>query len=221
MRALVGILVVLVSIGLHQTIGGRSLPDKDLRVLLSTAREMNLDEDETILLLAIRLHENGAPGRECGVLYRMNGEALKPYTFWPLSLQENAALCSIKIKTIYTGKLNRDLAAFAEWYAPIGAKNDPTGLNRNWLPLVRKYIKQLKEERKMTTRCKDKGCGAEIEFVNNPKTGKKIPVEPKKVWILTDDGKMVKGKVCHFSTCPGADTFRKRTKQRPEQEGAK
>lgn len=55
--------------------------------------------------------------------------------------------------------------------------------------------------------CKDESCKAEIEFVKNPKSGKMMPVEPKRVWILTDDGQIVKGRVCHFSTCPGANKF--------------
>lgn len=61
-------------------------------------------------------------------------------------------------------------------------------------------------------KCKDERCNAEIEFEKNPKTGKMMPLEPKRVWMLTDKGEMVKGRVCHFSTCPGADKFSKARK---------
>lgn len=186
--------------------------------MLETAREMELDEQETRLLIAIRMHEAGEPGKECGVLYRLDGTPLSPYTFWPLSLQENA-LCARKIKLVYTKKFGRDLERFAAWYAPIGAANDPHGLNAHWLPLVRRNMKKLKEDFKM--RCKDPGCMAEIEFVKNPKTGKLMPVEPRKVWVFTEDGKMVKGRICHFSTCPAAEKFSRKGPKPKKEDDAK
>jgi hypothetical protein len=89
-----------------------------------------------------------------------------------------------------------------------------------------------------------KACGTGISFVRNPKTGKKIPVEPE--WLnlvpAVEGGKSfaallvngdvlararrwsghqedplpVAGRVIHFSTCPRADQFRRRaTRKEP------
>ncbi|MFF2156051.1 glucosaminidase domain-containing protein [Paenibacillus chitinolyticus] len=36
------------------------------------------------------------------------------------------------------------IEAIQKKYAPIGAKNDPTGLNKNWVPAVTKYYNALR-----------------------------------------------------------------------------
>jgi hypothetical protein len=49
----------------------------------------------------------------------------------------------VAVKTI-GGNLNRaggDLGKMATNYAPVGAKNDPQGLNKHWLPGVRQQLK--------------------------------------------------------------------------------
>jgi hypothetical protein len=119
------------------------MPEKERRILELIADEMKLNQDETDLLLAIRKIEDGKPGKECGVLYTMDGAELRPYKFWPLSLMENGCLCAVKIKRRYRGRLK----PFAAWYAPVGADNDPRGLNKDWLPMVKQYMRQLKKER--------------------------------------------------------------------------
>ena len=56
---------------------------------------------------------------------------------------------------------------------------------------------------------KCRGCGAEIEFVEIKKTGKKIPVDVAIKTIVTDAGFIMRGREAHFSTCPQAAEFRK------------
>ncbi len=53
-----------------------------------------------------------------------------------------------------------------------------------------------------------KGCGVEIDWVQTA-NGKKVPVEKKRLNVVTDQGQVVVGRVSHFSTCPMADQFRK------------
>lgn len=55
---------------------------------------------------------------------------------------------------------------------------------------------------------KCKGCGADMIFLTSIKSGKKIPVNPKLITIMTKDGYFHKGFETHFSTCPQADKFR-------------
>jgi len=54
-----------------------------------------------------------------------------------------------------------------------------------------------------------KGCGEEIEWIET-KEGKKMPVNPGKVVVVTQDGRVVTGQVPHWSTCPRAADFRKK-----------
>jgi hypothetical protein len=56
---------------------------------------------------------------------------------------------------------------------------------------------------------KCKGCGADIEFVEIKKTGKKIPVDVTIKAIVTEHGFIVRGREAHFSSCPKAAEFRK------------
>lgn len=55
---------------------------------------------------------------------------------------------------------------------------------------------------------KCRSCGADIKFIKTVK-GKAMPVEVKQIWILTEDGELVKGYLPHWSNCPGANEHRK------------
>lgn len=52
-------------------------------------------------------------------------------------------------------------------------------------------------------------CGADIIFFENPKTGKKMPVNAETVEV-GDDRLDLSHQVSHFATCPKAKEFRKR-----------
>lgn len=58
-----------------------------------------------------------------------------------------------------------------------------------------------------TVECK--GCGFPIVWITT-KDGKKMPCDPEKLTVITDNGDAVTGRVSHFSTCPAADIFRKK-----------
>lgn len=109
-------------------------PLLDRVVLLAVSREYGLRPAQQELLLAIYKAEHGAPGRELGVLVpkaqRYKGEHLR-------SLYLQAQWCAGTIKKRYRG----DLEEFARIYCPIGADNDPKGLNKNWLKNVRFFLK--------------------------------------------------------------------------------
>lgn len=79
--------------------------------------------------------------------------------------------------------------------------------------------------------CRDKECGAMIRFIENPRTGKKMPVDAEPVIvrvnsssqvIVTEDGQVVKGPSLgsvgytpHWVTCPGAAKFKSFKKPAP------
>lgn len=116
----------------------KEITTREKTILSLVAEERKLNYDEKILLFAIRSHENGKPGKECGVLsYNANyyGDG-----FVSLIIQADAATWIIR--KYYKGSLRE----FAKIYAPIGAKNDPTNLNQCWYAEVRKWMKFYKNK---------------------------------------------------------------------------
>ena len=95
-----------------------NIPDESLR------------KDFTILVNAIRKVENGGHGREYGILDKRANT---------LDLQRRwcAATCyKTWLRWQKTDKQTPYLVFLRDRYAPIGAENDPDGLNENWLRLV-------------------------------------------------------------------------------------
>ncbi len=58
------------------------------------------------------------------------------------------------------------------------------------------------------SRCK--GCDAEIDWVKNPRTGKAMPVDVRRLIVVTDAGDVVEGRLSHFATCSAAGQFRRK-----------
>jgi hypothetical protein len=122
-----------------------NLPYNEQAAILALAAKYGVDP---AALAALRLAENGRAGREFGVLsVATGGNATLPptdpgSTFW---LQGAAAATSLQ------NQMARQRAAginplddskrltyefwdtWSKRWAPQGAANDPTGLNRNWL----------------------------------------------------------------------------------------
>lgn len=111
-----------------------SLPDQELNILSYVADKYELTTEQRYLLFAIRAVEAGRPGREMGVL---DPRAMR-YTDGVVSLLVQGEWAARTIKRRYRG----DLPAFAAIYCPIGVANDPTGLNKYWLPGVRRTLKR-------------------------------------------------------------------------------
>jgi len=101
------------------------------------ADEYKLTGEKRKLLHAIRGAEQGRQGREFGVL---KSEAMRfekdPDPVKSFVTQARWAAGTIK------KRFDGDLEKFAKRWAPIGVKNDPTNLNKNWLKNVRSFLKQ-------------------------------------------------------------------------------
>lgn len=112
----------------------------DLPVILSIARKYfppveKYPVNPYALLLAIREAERGRPGFEFGVVAAKNTD-LATQTEWA---------CSIILKNLkrFRESGERDFISFlGKRYAPLGAENDPQGLNRFWVDNVRYFYKQ-------------------------------------------------------------------------------
>ena len=53
-----------------------------------------------------------------------------------------------------------------------------------------------------------KGCGKIIHWQKMP-SGANMPLEVEVITVITEDGKTVRGKITHWSTCPQAKKFKK------------
>ena len=56
------------------------------------------------------------------------------------------------------------------------------------------------------------GCGIHIEWIKT-KAGKNMPVAPAEITIVTKDGETKKGFIPHWSTCPKANSFKKKNEK--------
>lgn len=129
-RFLIVIVVVLLMVMFVEPVECKEipkLPKEEVVVIEEAAREYGLRGDAKMLLYVIRKVENGREGREFGVLHpRAINTDFRNQCQWAAGT----------IKKRYDG----DLLAFANRWCPIGAKNDPTGLNVNWYVNAKYYM---------------------------------------------------------------------------------
>ena len=142
-----GFIAVVIFAGVCYFAGPRlGVVESDLRAeseptelsVIRTAAERNGIEygsDDWYILLAIRKAENGREGLEFGV---MNPRAN--------DLDSQAGWCAasiVKNRERWDG--TGDFVAFmGRRYCPVGAENDPDGLNRHWVKNVNYWFKKLK-----------------------------------------------------------------------------
>ena len=90
------------------------------------------------IVAAIRYAENGRAGREYGILH----PRVKP------TYRSQAGWCAATVQKNYdrwvkAGRKGGFITFLGNRYCPVGAKNDPNGLNKHWIPNVKKYTKRF------------------------------------------------------------------------------
>ena len=112
----------------------------ELPTIVEAAQANDCTSDHLFtVLLAIRKAENGRPGREFGVLHPRAIDR---------SLRVQAGWCAATIRKTYDRWIKaddgRDFIEFlGDRYCPVGAANDPAGVNRHWKGNVRHWISRL------------------------------------------------------------------------------
>jgi len=98
------------------------------------------------LLAAIAMHETGngtSPAAKnknnLGGMMKRDGSGLMKFN----SIEEGIDKMASNLKRLYFDQGLTTIEQIQKKYAPINAKNDPTGLNKNWVPGVTKYYKSL------------------------------------------------------------------------------
>ena len=90
------------------------------------------------IVAAIRYAENGGKGKEYGILH----PRVKP------TYRSQAGWCAATVQKNYdrwvkAGRKGDYLVFLSKRYCPVGADNDPNGLNHHWLGNVRKLRKRF------------------------------------------------------------------------------
>jgi len=111
----------------------RILPS-DLSIVYSVANEYKLDYKQRLLLLSIRVVENGGSGIEFGVLTPSARRYAGNHSC-SFKLQAQYAAGTISKHYIYP---SYNLKAFADRWAPLNVANDQHQLNKNWYSNVSK-----------------------------------------------------------------------------------
>lgn len=107
-------------------------------IMDQVADKYKLSDEQRSLLYTVRKIENGGVGKEFGVL---TPEAMRFKDNPEMSFITQAMWAAGTIKKRYNG----DLESFSKRWAPVGAQNDPQGLNNNWLKNAKYYMNLLKE----------------------------------------------------------------------------
>ena len=95
------------------------------------------------MVAAIRFAENGGKGREYGILH----PRVKP------TYRSQAGWCAATVQKNFdrwtkAGKKGDFITFLGNRYCPVGAENDPTGLNKHWIKNVRKLFLSLQKPAK-------------------------------------------------------------------------
>ena len=95
------------------------------------------------VVAAIRFAENGRKGREYGILH----PRVKP------TYRSQAGWCAATVQKNYdrwtkAGSKGDFITFLGNRYCPVGAENDPTGLNKHWIKNVRKLFLSLQKPAK-------------------------------------------------------------------------
>jgi hypothetical protein len=96
------------------------------------------------LLAAIAMHETGngtssAVRNKNNAFGIMGSNGLKSFT----SLEESIKYAASLLKKNYIDKGLTTVEAIQKKYAPVGVANDPTGLNKNWVNGVNKFLSAI------------------------------------------------------------------------------
>jgi len=111
------------------------LPAIEIAHIQAAARAYGVDP---ALLAAIRVAEGGGPGREMGLV---NENFVRPFRArYGTAAQYYAAAANLRTArydhNLKSQRGRPDIAAIGAVWAPVGASNDPNGLNKNWVANV-------------------------------------------------------------------------------------
>ena len=100
------------------------------------------------MLAAIAMHETGNGTSNAVRSYNNPGGLMNPRTNWSTlqrygSLEQGIDAMARNLKRNYIDKGLTSIPAIGRKYAPVGAANDPRGLNQHWANGVQHYLQRI------------------------------------------------------------------------------
>ena len=117
--------------------GMSSAEENDIAIALKVAKELQLSREQRNLLMAIRCAENGGRGREYGVL------SVKAETQYDQARVTARSILNNLRRWEEAGRPGQFVEFMCRRWCPVGAQNDPSGLNRHWVKNVQYYLTSL------------------------------------------------------------------------------
>lgn len=116
-------------------------PENELKIIRKKAIENHCTGDLFYILLAIRRSESGRKGLEFGVMHpKAKNTNLETQAGWA------AATVAKNYERWHRNDCPDNFITFlGNRYCPVGANNDPQGLNRHWIKNVTYWYNKLKE----------------------------------------------------------------------------
>lgn len=142
--------MIILTLLLAQSLSYEAIEAKDGKeclVQFKDAVKVNIRPELQSLLIpvvaAIRHAENGGKGREYGILH----PRVKP------TYRSQAGWCAATVQKNYDRWIASDsklefITFLGHRYCPVGADNDPDGLNKHWITNVQHHLYKLVEEEK-------------------------------------------------------------------------
>lgn len=114
--------------------------EEEYTAVIMAGQRNNLKTELLPILFAILKAENGRPGREFGIMHpRALDTNLYTQAGWAAAtVQKNYD------RWIKAGSKGDFIAFLGARYCPVGADNDPDGLNKNWIPNVTKWVEKIR-----------------------------------------------------------------------------
>ncbi|MCH6266827.1 glucosaminidase domain-containing protein [Neobacillus citreus] len=124
---------------INETLGGKLKGFGEMFV--KAGQQFNINPG---LLAAIAKHETGNGTSRASIVKNniagmMGKSGLKTYA----SVEDSIMDMARNLSSNYLGKGLSSISSIGSKYAPIGAENDPTGLNNHWVKGVSKYFNQI------------------------------------------------------------------------------
>ena len=122
-------------------------PKSERDTILKAAKRNNLKTDLLSILFAIRKAENGSKRREFGIIHPRCEAEMDKRPDETLDIQAGWAAARVQKnydRWIKAGSKGRYIVYLACRFCPVGAANDPDGLNKNWIGNVNSWVEKIR-----------------------------------------------------------------------------
>jgi hypothetical protein len=119
--------------------------EKEKTVIADAGLRNNLKGFLYPIFYAIRKAEDGKPGCEFGIIHRKAWNTdLKTQAGWAAATIQKNYDRYLKDQGGFPNTYDGFIAYLGARYCPVGADNDPDGLNKNWIPNVTKWVEKIR-----------------------------------------------------------------------------